>query len=199
LAIPSIFVGFWTKDMIIGVGSDFFGAAIYNNPKTLHVFDGEFVEFFYKILPVALSLFGASLSFVLYNFQSSILFNIKISSVGRKIYTFLNKKWFFDKLYNELFSQFFFKFSYTVSYKAIDRGAFEIMGPAGLSAIVSNVAHKLHKAQTGSLYHYTVSILAIVTLILGMRQIWLLFEHDIDYRALMLLFISLFFILSSKK
>jgi NADH-ubiquinone oxidoreductase chain 5 len=199
LAIPSIFVGFWTKDMIIGVGSDFFGAAIYNNPKTLHVFDGEFVEFFYKILPVALSLFGARLSFVLYNFQSSILFNIKISSVGRKIYTFLNKKWFFDKLYNELFSQFFFKFSYTVSYKAIDRGAFEIMGPAGLSAIVSNVAHKLHKAQTGSLYHYTVSILAIVTLILGMRQIWLLFEHDIDYRALMLLFISLFFILSSKK
>jgi NADH-ubiquinone oxidoreductase chain 5 len=199
LAIPSIFVGFWTKDMIIGVGSDFFGAAIYNNPKTLHVFDGEFVEFFYKILPVALSLFGASLSFVLYNFQSSILFNIKISSVGRKIYTFLNKKWFFDKLYNELFSQFFFKFSYTVSYKAIDRGAFEIMGPAGLSAIVSNVAHKLHKAQTGSLYHYTVSILAIVTLILGMRQIWLLFEYDIDYRALMLLFISLFFILSSKK
>jgi NADH-ubiquinone oxidoreductase chain 5 len=199
LAIPSIFVGFWTKDMIIGVGSDFFGAAIYNNPKTLHVFDGEFVEFFYKILPVALSIFGASLSFVLYNFQSSILFNIKISSLGRKVYTFLNKKWFFDKLYNELFSQFFFKMAYTVSYKAIDRGAFEIMGPAGLSAVISNVAHKLHKAQTGSLYHYTLSILAIVTSILTLRQVWLLFEYDLDYRAVILLFISLFFILSSKK
>ena len=47
LAIPSIFIGFCTKDMIVGVGSDFFGAAIYNNPKTLHVFDAEFVEFFY--------------------------------------------------------------------------------------------------------------------------------------------------------
>tara|TARA_B110001450_G_scaffold55784_1_gene52344 strand:- start:3331 stop:5340 length:2010 start_codon:yes stop_codon:yes gene_type:complete len=199
LAIPSIFVGFWTKDMLIGVGSDFFGAAIYNNPKTLHVFDGEFVEFFYKILPVALSIFGASLSFVLYNFQSSILFNIKISSLGRKVYTFLNKKWFFDKLYNELFSQFFFKMAYTVSYKAIDRGAFEIMGPAGLSAVISNVAHKLHKAQTGSLYHYTLSILAIVTSILTLRQVWLLFEYDLDYRAVILLFISLFFILSSKK
>merc|ERR1712238_357282 len=86
LAVPSIFIGFCTKDMIAGVGSDFFGVAIYNNPKTLHIFDAEFVEFFYKILPVALSLFGTGLSFVLYNFQSSILFNIKISFLGRKVY-----------------------------------------------------------------------------------------------------------------
>lgn len=199
LAIPSIFIGFCTKDMIVGVGSDFFGTAIYNNPKTLHVFDAEFVEFFYKILPVTLSIFGACLSFVLYNFQSSILFNIKISSLGRKVYTFLNKKWFFDKLYNELFGQFFFKFGYTISYKSVDRGAFEIMGPAGLSAVASNVAHKLHKAQTGSLYHYTLLILAVVALILSMRQVWLIFEYSIDYRALALLFVTLFFILNSKK
>ena len=199
LAVPSIFIGFCTKDMIVGVGSDFFGTAIYNNPKTLHVFDAEFVEFFYKILPVTLSIFGAGLSFVLYNFQSSILFNIKISSLGRKVYTFLNKKWFFDKLYNELFGQFFFKFGYTISYKSVDRGAFEIMGPAGLSTVASNVAHKLHKAQTGSLYHYTLLILAAVALILSMRQVWLIFEYNIDYRALVLLFITLFFILSSKK
>src|SRR5210317_191105 len=85
LAIPSIFVGFYTKDMIVGVGSDFFGAAIYNNPRDLHVFDAEVVEFFYKILPVTLSLFGASLSFFLYNFQSSILFSIKSSAIGRKL------------------------------------------------------------------------------------------------------------------
>jgi NADH-ubiquinone oxidoreductase chain 5 len=185
--------------MIVGVGSDFFGAAIYNNPKTLHIFDAEFVEFFYKILPVTLSLFGASLSFVLYNFQSSILFNIKVSSLGRKIYTFLNKKWFFDKLYNELFGQFFFKFGYTISYKAVDRGAFEIMGPAGLSAVATNVARKLHKAQTGSLYHYTLLILTSVALILSMRQIWLMFEYSVDYRGLVLIFITLFLILSSKK
>jgi NADH-ubiquinone oxidoreductase chain 5 len=135
LAVPSIFIGFVAKDMIVGVGSDFFGAAIYNNPKTLHVFDAEFAEFFYKILPVTLSLLGATLSFILYNFQSSILFHIKTSFFGRKVYTFLNKKWFFDKLYNELFGQFFFKFGYSMSYKSIDRGTFEIIGPTGLSSV----------------------------------------------------------------
>lgn len=198
LAIPSIFVGFYTKDMIVGVGSDFFGTAIYNNPKTLHVFDAEFVEFFYKILPVTLSLFGAGLSFFLYNFQSAILVYIKTSFIGRKIYSFLNKKWFFDKIYNELFGQFFFKFGYTMSYKAIDRGTFEIIGPTGLSSVALNVANKLHKAQTGSLYHYTLMILATTAIILSLRQCWLIFEYNIDYRGLILIFITFFFILSSK-
>jgi NADH-ubiquinone oxidoreductase chain 5 len=198
LAIPSIFVGFYTKDMIVGVGSDFFSSAIYNNPKTLHVFDAEFVEFFFKILPVTLSLCGAGLSFFLYNFQSSILFYFKISFIGRKIYSFLNKKWFFDKIYNELFGQFFFKFGYTMSYKAIDRGTFEIIGPTGLSSVVLNAAHKLQKAQTGSLYHYTLIILTTVAIILSLRQCWLIFEYNVDYRGLILIFISFFLILNSK-
>lgn len=198
LSIPSILIGFFTKDMIVGVGSDFFGTAIYNNPKTLHIFDAEFVEFFYKILPVTLSMLGAGLSFFLYNFQSSILFYVKTSFIGRKIYSFLNKKWFFDKIYNELFGQFFFKFGYTISYKAIDRGTFEIIGPTGLSSVAMSVAHKLHKAQTGSLYHYTLMILTTVTIILSLRHCWLIFEYNIDYRGLILIFIAFFFILSSK-
>jgi NADH-ubiquinone oxidoreductase chain 5 len=198
LAIPSIFVGFYTKDLIVGVGSDFFGSAVYNNPKTLHVFDAEFVEFFFKILPVTLSLCGAGLSFFLYNFQSSILFYLKTSFFGRKIYNFLNKKWFFDKIYNELFGQFFFKFGYTMSYKVIDRGTFEIIGPTGLSSVALNVAHKLHKAQTGSLYHYTLMILTMIAVILLLRQCWLVLEYNIDYRGLMLIFVAFFFILNSK-
>ena len=103
-----------------------------------------------------IGIYSICVSFILYNFQPSILFNLKTSFLGRKVYTFLNKKWFFDKLYSELIGQFFFKFGYTVSYKSVDRGAFEIMGPAGLSSVASSVARKLHKAQTGSLYHYTL-------------------------------------------
>lgn len=194
LTIPSIFVGFYTKDMIVGVGSDFFSNAIYNNPKTLHTFDAEFVEFFYKILPVMLSLLGAGLSFILYNFQSNILFSLKTSMLGRKVYTFLNKKWFFDKIYNECFGQFFFKFGYSVSYKNIDRGAFEVIGPTGLSSIALKVANQLHKFQTGSLYHYTLLILATVASILFLRELWVIFEYHLDYRSLVLFSITFFFL-----
>jgi NADH-ubiquinone oxidoreductase chain 5 len=198
LTIPSIFVGFYTKDMIVGVGSDFFGAAIYNSPQMLHVFDAEFIEFFYKILPVTLSLLGASLSFFLYNFQSRILFTVKTSVLGRKIYTFLNKKWFFDKIYNECFGQFFFKFGYSMSYKNIDRGTFEIIGPTGLSSVVLKTAHQLHKAQTGSLYHYTLVILTTIALILCLRHFWVVFTNILDYRNLVLIIIAAFFLTNSK-
>jgi len=197
LAIPSIFIGYLTKDMIVGVGSDFFGASIYNNPSTLHVFDAEFVEFFYKILPVTFSILGASLSFFLYNFQSNILFSLKTSFLGRKVYTFLNKKWFFDKIYNEYVSQFFFKFGYSVSYKAIDRGIFEILGPTGLSSVALKTANSIHKAQTGSLYHYALIILTAIALLLTFRDFWLLFVYTLDYRYVILTLIALFFI--SKK
>nr|AEP20705.1 NADH dehydrogenase subunit 5 [Durinskia baltica diatom endosymbiont] len=198
LTIPSIFVGFYTKDMIVGVGSDFFGAAIYNSPQMLHVFDAEFIEFFYKILPVTLSLLGASLSFFLYNFQSHILFIAKTSVLGRKVYTFLNKKWFFDKIYNECFGQFFFKFGYSMSYKNIDRGTFEIIGPTGLSSVVLKTAHQLHKAQTGSLYHYTLVILTTIALILCLRQFWVVFTNILDYRNLVLIIVAAFFLTNSK-
>ena len=194
LAIPSIFIGYLTKDMIVGVGSDFFGSSIYNNPNTLHVFDAEFVEFFYKILPVTFSILGASLSFFLYNFQSNILFSLKTSFLGRKIYTFLNKKWFFDKIYNEYVSQFFFKFGYSVSYKAIDRGIFEILGPTGLSSVALKTANSIHKAQTGSLYHYALIILTAIALLLTFRDFWLVFAYTLDYRYVILTFIALFFV-----
>jgi len=194
LTIPSVFVGFCSKDMIVGVGSDFFSTAIYNNPKTLHMFDAEFTEFFYKILPVTLSLFGASLSFILYNFQSNILFSIKTSFLGRKIYNFLNKKWFFDKIYNELFGQFFFKFGYSMSYKSIDRGTFEIMGPTGLSTVTMKAAHQLHRMQTGSLYHYTLIIITGLAFVLCSRHFWISIQYGFDYRILVLILVSLFFL-----
>ena len=184
--------------MIVGVGSDFFGAAIYNSPQMLHVFDAEFIEFFYKILPVTLSLLGASLSFFLYNFQSHILFAVKTSVLGRKVYTFLNKKWFFDKIYNECFGQFFFKFGYSMSYKNIDRGTFEIIGPTGLSSVVLKTAHQLHKAQTGSLYHYTLVILTTIALILCLRHFWVVFTNILDYRNLVLIIVAAFFLTNSK-
>ena len=199
LAVPSIFIGFLSKDLIVGVGNDFFSTAIYNNPKTIHIFDAEFAAFFYKILPVSLSLFGASLSFFLYNFQSNLLFSIKTSSLGRKVFTFLNKKWFFDKIYNECFGQSFFKFGYSVSYKSIDRGVFEIMGPTGLSTTTLKVASQIHKSQTKSLYHYTLISLTSVAFLLCLRQVWVIFEYNIDFRSAIIILISFLFISNIKQ
>jgi hypothetical protein len=43
---------------MIGIGTQFFGTAIFVNMQNVNIFDAEFVSLFYKTLPVNLSLFG---------------------------------------------------------------------------------------------------------------------------------------------
>ena len=200
LAIPSIFVGYYTKDMMVGVGSHFFGTAIYTGVNSFNLFDAEFIPLFYKTLPVHLSLLGAFSAFVLYNFQSKLLYQIKTSLIGKKLYTFLNRKWFFDKVYNEYIGQFFFKFGYSVSYKFVDRGIFEVLGPTGISSVAAFTGENIHKLQSGSLYHLTLTILIGITSLFSLRQIFLLASfadiYWIDYKMLTIVLLSFLFLVS---
>jgi len=132
--------------------------------------DSEFVIYIFKILPVVLSLLGVTFSFSLYLFGSEILTQLKMSDFGKKAYNFFNKKWFFDKIYNEFISQLFFTISYTITYKTVDRGIIEIFGPMGLSSIIEKKAFDISKLQSGYLYHYTFLMLLGLTILLGMRQ-----------------------------
>ena len=193
LAVPSILIGYYTKDMLVGVGSNFFGTAVYVNLENFNIFDAEFIDVFYKTLPVNLSLLGFFSSFIFYNFRSKFLFNIKTSTIGKKVYYFLNRKWFFDKIYNEYFSQFFFKWGYSVSYKFIDRGMFAVLGPTGLSTVALKIGSNIHKMQTGYIFHYTLVILIGATLFFGLREVWLVFEFFIDYRLFIIIFMLSFF------
>jgi len=132
LAIPSIFFGFFFKDMFIGMGTDFWGAAIFIDFINSKTIDAEFIPIFYKLFPIVLSFFGAFLSYLLYSIYSKTFhFYIIKYKYLRKFYIFLNKKYFFDKLYNEILTQFFLNFSLHYSYKLIDKYFIEFLGPIG--------------------------------------------------------------------
>ena len=189
LSLPSMFIGFYSKDMIIGMGTDFWGNSIYVLPEHMNMIDAEFIEHIYKILPVILSLCGVMSSFLLYTFASQFLFNFKTSIIGKNLYNFLNKKWFFDKVYTEYIGQFFFSFGYNVSYKIIDRGIIEIFGPHGISNAISIKSNYLVKLQSSYIYHYTLIILIGSTFVLGIRQFWLLFGEFSDVRIFFIFFV----------
>jgi NADH-ubiquinone oxidoreductase chain 5 len=199
LSIPSVFIGFYTKDMIIGLGTDFWGNSIYVLPENMNMIDAEFIDHSFKILPVVLSLLGATTSFLLYTFSSKLLFQLKISFFGKKIYNFLNKKWFFDKVYNEYIGQFLFKFGYNVSYKIIDRGVFEIFGPMGLSSSILKKSSLISNLQTGYLYHITLTMLIGITFFLGFRQFWILFGDLFDFRLSIIIFLLSFFLIYTSR
>ena len=97
-------------------------------------------------------------------------------------------------MYNEYVSQFFFTTSYSITYKVIDRGIIEVFGPMGLSSIITKKASYISKLQTGYLYHYTFFILTGLTLILGIRQFWVIVGNLADFKVFVLFFIISFFL-----
>lgn len=196
LSIPSIFIGYLSKDMIIGLGSDFWQGSIYIQPGNFNMLDAEHIPQFAKLLPVIFSLVGAVSSFVLYADNASLLYSLKTSSLGLKLYTFFNKKWFFDKVYNEVIGQFFLNAAYHYTYKQIDRGLIESVGPFGLTNLVSQLATSLRILQTGFFYHYTLAmVISLICFLLYFRlaeSINLSFAV-LDFRLLFCFILSLFF------
>ena len=185
LAFPSLFIGFFTKEIFVGLGTDFWGNAIFIKPENMNSFEGECISHGFKIFPVQFSFFGIIAAYVLYNYNPRILFLLKKNSLGLKIYNFLNKKWFFDKLYQEYIFQYFFIFGYLTSYKLIDRGIFEIIGPYGLNHALPKIGLNLQKLQSGYLYHYTFLFLLTICL-------FLIFEHFISLSYVFVI-LNLFF------
>lgn len=166
LSIGSIFIGWLTKDMFIGVGTPFWNNALYTHPDRLFRVDAEFLPSWIKLAPVVLSISSGGLA--LYRFtMANENMNWWGTSTKRMLFTFLNRKWLFDKVYNENLSQTALNIGYFNTYKDLDRGVFEILGPHGLSSRLWRRTQIVTSMQTGHIYHYGVVRLTGVLMMLG--------------------------------
>ena len=160
LVFGSIFVGFLMKDMVIGVGTNFWGNALFVLPENLVIFDAEFLSTKIKLIPVLFSFFGAFLSYIIYVVLSpEFIYTIKMSKLGNTFYNFFNRKWFFDKVYNEFINQPTLKLGYHTTYKLIDRGIIENLGPFGIFKLFYSKTMKINFLQTGLIYHSALVML----------------------------------------
>lgn len=100
LSMGSLFSGFLSKDLFIGVGSIFLGNSIFIMPSHFYLFEAEFLPISIKLTPVLFSLSGAFLAiFLNYSYTYFLVF-LKNTKFGIFVYSFFNQKWFFDKIYN---------------------------------------------------------------------------------------------------
>jgi len=194
LAFFSIFFGFIFSDLFVGMGSDFLQNSIFMHPKNIYLIEAEFSLFaptapcplplagvtpaicagadgkifnlFIKLLPIILSFLGASSAILLYNLPIGLfLINLTNKTVVRKIYGFLNGKYYFDVIYNYFFFISGFKLAYIIS-KEIDRGAIELLGPHALSNYFYNIGKNLAKLDTGIITTYSLYItIALISLL----------------------------------
>jgi NADH-ubiquinone oxidoreductase chain 5 len=169
LAILTVLIGFLTKDIFIGFGTPFWGSSIFILPKNYVIVDIEFISYFYKILPLCVTLLGIFSALVLYVWGLNEFLNLKKQFWFKRIYMFFNKKWYFDKLYNQNIVSFMLNYSYAFSYKDIDRGILEKIGPHGFISETKNILSNIKTYQSGDLFQYLffffLSIISIIFII----------------------------------
>ena len=189
LAFGSIFIGYISKDMFVGLGSNFWNNSLYIYPSNSQIIDAEFLPTFFKLLPVILSFSGLFSAFFLYFFQFKFFYKLKISNFGLYFYNFLNRKWYFDKIYYEFINQYILKIGYNVTYKMVDKGLIEICGPYGLASFFSFLSRQISLFQTGYIFHYSLLILLSTIFLINILYIFYFFSLN------NLIFILLFLLL----
>lgn len=156
LAFFSIFFGYFTKELFTGVGSSFWGNSIFVNPNHSLMIDTEFgVSTGVKLLPLFGVLFGVLSLIIMYSLFPMALVNVKLSSLGKLLYSFFNQKYYFDTIYTKFIINPALIFGYITS-KVLDRGVFETIGPFGLLHSFSYGSHKLNSLDTGFIPHYAL-------------------------------------------
>nr|ATG87362.1 NADH dehydrogenase subunit 5 [Gracilaria chouae] len=163
-----IFVGYLTKDLFIGLGTDFWNSAILILPNHSYFIEAEWLNITIKWLPFVLSSLGIVLATFTNVRQTYIYLYNKIYRFGCFL---INKKWYWDILYNRFFVYPILNFGYLVSFKNLDRGFIELLGPYGLTKLIPTWAYIFSKLQSGQLSHYlfffVLGVCLFIVIIIG--------------------------------
>ena len=144
LGFGSIFVGYLAKEVVL---SNIINPVVSN---------------FIKITPFVLSLLGMFLAFIIYS--GGVVFKWG----QRVLYTFLNSAWQFNYIINNFFVNYIWKFGHLITYRIIDRGLLEIIGPKGASQLLIRSTQRVSNLQSGTVFNYALIMIVFTSLfILG--------------------------------
>jgi NADH-ubiquinone oxidoreductase chain 5 len=155
LAFVSITAGYFLTDIFSGLGSFFYGNSFFFNINNYNVSDIEFIDPIYKLIPLLAVCKGMIFSTCLYVRNKKQFFERKQSVFFKSIYSFLLKKWYTDRLVNEILSTSILVFAKKYPYNRLDRGLLEIFGPTAVARGTNNVLYSSTDAtQFGTKFFY---------------------------------------------
>jgi NADH-ubiquinone oxidoreductase chain 5 len=160
LAIFSIFFGYISKDIFIGLGSGFFSDnSIFIHPIHEIMLNTEFaVPILFKLLPLLLTIFVSLLAVVISEFISKIILNFKLSNIGYDIFSFFNQRFFIELLYNKYIIDVIMKLGGQTT-KTLDKGSIELLGPYGSEKFFLSISKSISSLNTGVITNYALYIL----------------------------------------
>jgi NADH-ubiquinone oxidoreductase chain 5 len=248
LAFGSIFIGYFARDMMVGLGTCFWGNSIFVLPNHSLLLESEYIPQFQKFIPLFFTFLGGGIAFFIMCIQYNSIFNkenqfletkihqnennfvfpspiqntsnlrpflsfpqvekkgytkipffvrkgfdLQKTWLGYKIYTMLNKRWLFDKIYNDFIAQKSLNFGYHISFKTLDKGFFEIIGPFGISRLFKQLTRYLARLQSGMIYHYAGVMLIGLIFLITVVGIWDFLQIFIDNRLYFIFLVTFLF------
>lgn len=160
LAVFSIFFGYITKDIFLGLGTGFFtDNSIFIHPSNELVINTEFaVPTLFKLLPFFFTVSFSVLAIVISEFLPGIVLKFKQSKLGKNIYGFFNQRGLIEMFYNKYVSGLVLNLG-GLATKVLDKGFVELVGPFGLEKVLISLSKSFTKLSTGVVTSYALYIL----------------------------------------
>ena len=160
LAVFSIFFGYITKEIFIGLGSGFFADnGLFIHPSHEIILETEFaVPTLFKLLPLIGTVSLSVIAIVLSEFLPKLLIHFKFSRFGYNIFSFFNKRFLIELFYNKYVTDLVLKLGGQTT-KVIDKGSVELLGPFGLEKGLINLSKSIASLDTGVVTSYALYIL----------------------------------------
>jgi len=160
LAIFSIFFGYISKDVFIGLGSKFYtDNSIFIHSTHEIMIETEFaVPSLFKLLPLILTLTFSILGFIFSEYLPEKILKFKLSKLGYKIYGFFNQRFLVELLYNNYITNIVLYLGGQTT-KILDKGSIELLGPFGLEKFLLTLSKNINKLSTGIVTNYALYIL----------------------------------------
>jgi len=160
LAIFSIIFGFLTKEIFIGLGSNFFSDnSIFIHPIHELTIDTEFtISPLLKLLPFFFSISFITLALIYSEFLSELLVNLKLSKLGYYIFGLLNQRFLIELFYNTYITNLILNLGGQTT-KVLDKGSIELLGPSGLEKGLVKLSKNINSLSTSIIPIYGIYIL----------------------------------------
>uniref|UniRef100_UPI0030DEE36E NADH dehydrogenase subunit 5 n=1 Tax=Dematophora necatrix TaxID=2751867 RepID=UPI0030DEE36E len=160
LALFSIFFGYITKDIFIGLGSGFFiDNSIFIHPMHEITIDTEFaIPVIFKLLPLLFTVIFSVLAIVISEFLPELVIYFKLSRFGYYFYGFFNQRFLIEMLYNKYITGLVLYLGGQTT-KILDKGSIELLGPFGLEKGLINLSKSINKLSNGMVTSYALFFL----------------------------------------
>jgi len=161
LAIFSIFFGYISKDLFIGLGTGFFvDNGIFIHPSHEIMLETEFaVPIIFKMLPLFFTISLSILSIIYSEFLPRVLISFKFSRIGYNIFSFFNQRFLIELFYNIYITDLILKLGGQTT-KILDKGSIEYIGPFGLELALTNLSRNISQLDSGVITSYALYILS---------------------------------------